>query len=74
MFLNVRVGVPQVRAHLVDFGIDAELATSKIKGFSGGQKSRSVRSNVLPSIAEKICWLPDWSIDVACAKLQACTL
>jgi ATPase subunit of ABC transporter with duplicated ATPase domains len=31
-----------VRLHLQDFGIDGDLATSKIKGFSGGQKSRVV--------------------------------
>jgi ATPase subunit of ABC transporter with duplicated ATPase domains len=32
----------EVRHHLKDFGIDGDLATSKIKGFSGGQKSRVV--------------------------------
>jgi elongation factor 3 len=41
--MDVRpINETEVRAHLVDFGIDADLATSKIKGFSGGQKSRVV--------------------------------
>ena len=32
----------EVKAHLADFGIGEELALSRIKGFSGGQKSRLV--------------------------------
>lgn len=32
----------EVKAHLLAFGIGEELALSKIKGFSGGQKSRLV--------------------------------
>ena len=33
---------PEVKAHLAAFGIDEQLALSKIRGFSGGQKSRLV--------------------------------
>jgi len=32
----------EVRLHLQDYGIEDELATAKLKGFSGGQKSRVV--------------------------------
>ncbi|KAJ1481544.1 P-loop containing nucleoside triphosphate hydrolase protein [Baffinella frigidus] len=32
----------EIRRHLQDYGIEEDLATSKLKGFSGGQKSRVV--------------------------------
>jgi ATPase subunit of ABC transporter with duplicated ATPase domains len=33
---------PELRAHLVEFGIDSHLADQKISGMSGGQKSRLI--------------------------------
>lgn len=32
----------QIKRHLQNYGIEEDLATSKLKGFSGGQKSRVV--------------------------------
>lgn len=32
----------EIKAHLASFGVDEELALSKIRGFSGGQKCRLV--------------------------------
>jgi ATPase subunit of ABC transporter with duplicated ATPase domains len=37
----------EVKAHLAAFGIGEELALSKIKGFSGGQKSRLVMASAM---------------------------
>lgn len=41
------VTAPEVKAHLAQFGIDEQLALSKIRGFSGGQKSRLVLAAAL---------------------------
>lgn len=40
----------QVRNHLVDFGIEGEFATGKIKRFSAGQKCRVVLAGKLTVI------------------------
>jgi len=38
---------PEIRKHLADFQLDGQLADSRIKGFSGGQKSRLVLAAAL---------------------------
>ncbi|EKX49595.1 hypothetical protein GUITHDRAFT_157380 [Guillardia theta CCMP2712] len=45
----------EVKLHLQNYGIEEELATSKIKGFSGGQKSRVVLAAAMWTRPHLIC-------------------
>jgi ATPase subunit of ABC transporter with duplicated ATPase domains len=67
----------EIKAHLLEFGIDEELATGKVKRMSGGQKSRLVLAAAmwnkphLIALDEPTNYLDNETLSVLTASLKS---